>query len=271
MPEDPRTTVKFPKVVPVEARPRPTDDGAGSPGRSSSQPSAAPEWYDDPPTLRANQVAITVLEATGSPDRTLLTVIVGMNAGQVFTLDRDESVIGRAREAHVHLDEVGVSRKHARILRTADGRHILEDLGSSNGTFVAARRVERVDLANGDRVQIGPAVVLRFGLIAADEEALARQLYEGSTRDALTQIYNRKYVTERLAAEVAYAHRHRTRLSVILFDVDHFKRVNDSFGHAAGDSGAPRPRGADPEDDPPRTARPVTVDKGHLGPYLGDM
>ena len=97
------------------------------------------------------------------------------------------------------------------------------------------RKVDRADLATGDRVQVGPAFVLRFGVIAADEAALARQLYEGSTRDAMTQLYNRKYASERLAAEVAYAHRHDTVVGVILFDIDHFKRVNDSFGHAAGD------------------------------------
>jgi len=64
---------------------------------------------------------------------------------------------------------------------------------------------------------------------------LAHKLYEGSTRDALTGLYNRKYAGERLAAEVAYAHRHGTLLSLVLFDLDYFKRVNDSFGHLAGD------------------------------------
>ena len=84
-------------------------------------------------------------------------------------------------------------------------------------------------------MQIGPALVLRFGFIAADEEALARQLYEASTRDGLTRLYNRKYATRRLAEEFAYAQRHGTPLGVALFDLDHFKRVNDTFGHQAGD------------------------------------
>jgi diguanylate cyclase (GGDEF)-like protein len=78
--------------------------------------------------------------------------------------------------------------------------------------------------------------VLRFGLAAPDEEALARQLYESSTRDALTRLYNRQYVSDRLTAEIAYAQRHQTQVSVLLFDIDHFKRTNDSFGHAAGDA-----------------------------------
>jgi two-component system cell cycle response regulator len=75
-----------------------------------------------------------------------------------------------------------------------------------------------------------------LSFIAADEEALARKLYEGSTRDAMTGLDNRKYAAERLAAEVAYAHRHDTLLSPALFDIDHFKRVNGGFGHPAGDA-----------------------------------
>jgi diguanylate cyclase (GGDEF)-like protein len=179
------------------------------------------------------QVAIAVPAVATSA---LLTVLAGLHAGQVFTIDRDEMSIGRGHDADVRIDDVGTSRKHARILRTAGQRYILEDLGSTNGIFVNGRRGERVDLADGDRIQIGPALVFRFGLIAPDEQALARQLYEGSTRDGLTRVFNRKYAGERLATEVAYAHRHRTLLGVVLFDLDHFKRVNDSFGHQAGDA-----------------------------------
>jgi diguanylate cyclase (GGDEF)-like protein len=233
MPEEPRSTVKFPRVLPVEAPPASPPQSPVSNDRLS-QPSAPPAWSEDPPTIRGIQVALPAPAA--SPTNRVLTVLLGVNAGQVFTLDRDETLIGRGRDANIVIDEVGISRRHARIRRADGGRHILEDLDSTNGVFVNSRRVERADLADGDRIQVGPAVLLRFGLVAADEEALARQLYEGATRDALTRLYNRKYATERLGAEVAYAHRHATPLSVILFDIDHFKRVNDTFGHAAGDA-----------------------------------
>jgi diguanylate cyclase (GGDEF)-like protein len=78
-------------------------------------------------------------------------------------------------------------------------------------------------------------VVLRFAIIDEAEEQLAHQLYEASTKDALTKVYNRKYFVERLAAEVAYAHRHKTHLAIVLVDLDHFKKVNDTYGHLAGD------------------------------------
>jgi diguanylate cyclase (GGDEF)-like protein len=168
-------------------------------------------------------------------DRAILTVLTGVNAGQVFRLDTDETIIGRGREAHVRVDDVGISRKHTRVVRSQDGRYFVEDLGSTNGTFVAARRVDRFELRPGDRVQVGPNVLLRFSVIDATEEELARQLFEASTRDALTRVFNRKYFVERLAGEIAYAHRHKTSLSVILFDLDHFKAMNDTHGHLAGD------------------------------------
>jgi diguanylate cyclase (GGDEF)-like protein len=240
MPDDPRATVKFPKVAPLSpasGEPSPVAPSARppvEPSRPAPSPgSNPPEWYEDPPTIRT-QVAVPALVAPPTEGRASLTVLAGLNAGQVFTLDRDETIVGRGRDVAVRIDDTGISRKHARIRRT-EGRYVFEDLGSTNGVFVNGRRVERIDLANGDRVQVGPSLVLRFALIAADEEALARRLYESSTRDGLTQLYNRKYASERLSAEVAYAARHGTLLAVIMLDIDHFKSVNDSFGHQAGD------------------------------------
>jgi diguanylate cyclase (GGDEF)-like protein len=198
--------------------------------------SLPPEWLDeDVPTSPATESQIALSPANSAKDRALLTMLSGLTAGQVFRLDKSETFIGRARDAGVRVEDVGISRRHARIVRTQEGRFVLEDLGSKNGVFVNGRRVDRAELATSDRVQIGPSAILRFALLDAAEEDLALRLYESSTRDALTRAFNRKYLAERLAAEVAYAHRHETRLSVIMFDLDHFKRVNDTSGHMAGD------------------------------------
>lgn len=54
-------------------------------------------------------------------------------------------------------------------------------------------------------------------------------------RDPLTGVYNRAALNETLAREVELAHRHKNELSLIVIDIDHFKRINDTFGHSAGD------------------------------------
>jgi diguanylate cyclase (GGDEF)-like protein len=246
-PDDRHSTVKFPAVkeVVVSELPAPPDESVSSPSsfpssRNSSiprQPSYIdPEWVDaETSVTRPTETSLEAHPAVIQHDRALLTVLTGLNAGQVFTLDSDETTIGRGREAQIRVEDVGISRTHSRILRTMDGKFHLEDLSSTNGTFVGGRRIERSELQTGDRLQIGPNVVLRFAILDEAEEQLAHQLYEASTKDALTKAYNRKYFIERLAAEIAYAQRHLSPLSVVLFDLDHFKKVNDTYGHLAGD------------------------------------
>ena len=222
-------THKFPKVaLPV---PGAKSSPLPIPGSESGFPSD-----DEVKTLRMDIPVAMHGEASKTALPTVLMTLNGLNAGQVFTVVDSETTLGRGKEAQVRIDDVGISREHARIVRSPDGRHVLEDLNSTNGVFVNRRRVERAVLANGDRIQMGPAVVLRYGLVDTDELALARQLYETSTRDPLTGAYNRRYLTERLTAEVAYAHRHRARLSLVLLDLDHFKQINDRHGHLAGDA-----------------------------------
>lgn len=172
---------------------------------------------------------------SGTKDRATLTVLTGFSAGQVYALDGMEHVIGRGTEADIWVEDGGVSRRHARIKCRSDGRYFIEDLGSTNGTFVGTARVDVSEIRPGDRLQVGPHVTLRFAITDDAEEELQRRLYESSTRDALTRVYNRKYFTERLTAEVAYSRRHRVKLAVLMLDLDDFKATNDTYGHLAGD------------------------------------
>ena len=135
----------------------------------------------------------------------------------------------------MRLDDAGASRLHARIIPTDGGVYMLEDMGSLNGTYVDGVRIERTELRSGARINIGPNVVVTFAIMDAQAEKLAHQLYESSVRDPLTRAFNRRYLLERLTSEIAYGQRHRTPLGLILFDLDNFKRINDTHGHLVGD------------------------------------
>jgi two-component system cell cycle response regulator len=192
--------------------------------------------FDATGEVRTTETEVVIAPPSSLGSRPMLTLLSGVNAGQLFAIERAETVLGRAREAWVRLDDVGISRRHARIVRTGPAAFEIEDLDSTNGVYVNGERVSRASLTPGDQVQVGSEVILRFSMVDAAEEALARQLFESSTRDALTGAWNRKYLAGRLAAEVAYAERHRARLALLLFDLDHFKNINDKHGHVAGDA-----------------------------------
>jgi two-component system cell cycle response regulator len=175
--------------------------------------------------------------APAAKDRALLVLLTGIHAGQVHRLDeRAPSVLGRSSDSDIIVDDAGVSRSHARLTKNAE-TWTFEDLGATNGSFVGGRRVRgSTELRPGDRIQLGPNVVFRFSVTDESEAELQQKLFDSSTRDGLTQLYNRRYFDERLVAEIAYARRHATPLCLIMMDVDRFKAINDSLGHLVGDS-----------------------------------
>jgi len=170
-------------------------------------------------------------------NRGVLTMTAGPDIGRVISLAPGESpTFGRSEECAQVFNDGGLSRVHARVVWVA-GAHLVEDLGSTNGTFVNDQRIAAPTvLRDGDRVQFGSNIVFRFSLASAEEEANLRRVYESSTRDGLTGLFTRKHLEERLDAEIAFALRHTAPLAVLMLDVDHFKRVNDTYGHPGGDA-----------------------------------
>jgi two-component system, cell cycle response regulator len=208
-----------------------------SPSSSDAQHGAADLAHSMIPTEMPQPTTerrIAVVQG-GEAQRAVLTVLTGMNAGQVFSLNEPEVVIGRGESAKVWLEDGGVSRAHARIVREG-GRYYVEDLGSTNKTFLRGNAIAREQLQSGDRIQVGPHMVVAFAIIDNVEEELRHRLYEASTRDGLTRVYNRQFLLERLRAEIAYARRHNTKLSVVMLDLDSFKSLNDTYGHLVGDN-----------------------------------
>jgi two-component system cell cycle response regulator len=192
------------------------------------------EWEDEESSTRTD-VTIPIPIPVATKRRALLTVVSGPGTGRVFSVREDQTVLGRGKETHVRLEDPGASREHARIVVTEDGRYLVEDMHSTNGTFVDGRRIERVQLQSGDRINVGPNVVVSFSILDAQAQRITEQIYESSVRDALTRAFNRRYLIDRLASEMAYVKRHGSHLGLVMFDLDFFKRVNDTRGHLAGD------------------------------------
>jgi two-component system cell cycle response regulator len=143
--------------------------------------------------------------------------------------------LGRDESCQFVLDELGVSRHHATLIRTSEGWDLLDE-GSTNGTFVNDHSIERISLKDGDRIELGPNCGLSFGRAAREQVDMAQKLYQSAKLDALTLVFNRATFFERLQQEMAFSQRQGTPFGLLLFDIDHFKSVNDTHGHPAGDA-----------------------------------
>jgi two-component system, cell cycle response regulator len=162
-----------------------------------------------------------------------LVVIYGLELGRKYNLDTTNVVIGRSSKSEIQIDQESVSRNHAKIINTGKSI-ILRDLGSTNGTYVNDQLIDEYVLRDGDFVKIG-RTIFKFLSGGNIENAYHEEIYRLTTVDGLTQVYNRRYFLEQLEREVSRAKRYRRELSLILFDIDHFKLINDNYGHLAGD------------------------------------
>ena len=154
--------------------------------------------------------------------------------GKRFVLEQNTMRVGRGTDNHIVLDGDSVSRRHAHFERRNDTWYAVDD-GSTNGTYVNERQIpEGVQLRNNDRIQVGPTI-FKY-LTGADAEAkYYEEIYRMTIVDGLTQIHNKRYLFEALERELIRARRHSRALSLVMFDIDFFKRINDQCGHLAGD------------------------------------
>jgi two-component system cell cycle response regulator len=176
----------------------------------------------------------------GEGNAAYLVVLAGSNVGEMYKVEKDRTVMGRAETADIRLFDEGISREHAQVVQEpgpegAGTQNILEDLGSTNGTFCNGTRVQRQVLGDGDKILLGSTTILKFSYQDKLDEMFQRQMSESALRDGLTKAFNKRYFSERLESEYLYAVRHETPMSLMFLDIDHFKHINDVHGHPAGD------------------------------------
>lgn len=154
--------------------------------------------------------------------------------GKRFVLDQKAVRVGRGADNQIVLDGDSVSRRHCRFERRSDSWSVVDD-GSTNGTYVNDDHIASESrLANGDRVKVGPTI-FKFLSGTDVESQYHEEIYRMTIIDGLTQAYNKRYLNEALDREIIRARRHARNLSLLMFDIDRFKLINDEHGHLAGD------------------------------------
>jgi two-component system, cell cycle response regulator len=174
-------------------------------------------------------------EPTGDSRVPAVIVYDGDEIGGLHSLTKDETIIGRTAACDIVIPESRVSRRHAVIRRVKPGADDFEvvDLGSTNGTFVDGERVERLALEPGSKVAIGGRV-LKFELLDKTDVAYQSRIVQMIHLDELTGLLTKRSLFRALEVELVRTERYEHPLSVLMMDLDHFKLVNDTYGHLVG-------------------------------------
>lgn len=188
----------------------------------------------DDKTIIAESPNLTILQGGPKRKNACLVQYSGAKLGKRYPLTETQNVVGRSPTVQVIINEASVSRQHARFLLVGDGVTV-EDMGSSNGTFVNDVRAEGAALLkDGDIVRLG-TVLLKFFAHDNVDSIMHDKIYRMATIDAGTQIFNKQYLLDALESEFKFSKTYARELSIIIYDLDHFKPVNDTYGHNAGD------------------------------------
>jgi two-component system cell cycle response regulator len=194
-------------------------------------------WNAGQPLTDTIEIRQAPLSAQAKPEKPCLVQLAGPSLGRKFLLEENETLIGRDEDCTIVLEMESVSRRHCRLLASEDGVAIADE-GSTNGTFLNGTEVGgQTPLHTGDLIKIGVAI---FKFLGAEgqggiEAHYHDEMYRLTVLDSLTQLYNKRYATDFLEREASRSIRYERPLSLVLFDIDHFKLINDKRGHPAGD------------------------------------
>ncbi len=163
-----------------------------------------------------------------------LVIISGKPLGKSFYLNKPNMILGRDLAVDISLGETAISRKHTEFVTTTEGT-VCKDLSSTNGTFVNDAKIEQIDLKDGDLIRCGNTI-LKFLKEGKIENIHYGKMYELASTDDLTGALNKKAISEVINEEFARSQSNNIALTLLMLDIDHFKKINDQFGHLAGDN-----------------------------------
>lgn len=188
----------------------------------------------DSSTTQRRVVRPHAYDARNAPSTSAcLVVLQGQRLGQRIDIGEQPLIIGRSPECEFHIMERSISRQHSRIWRDPTGYRI-KDLDSTNKTLLNDQPIIEAELRDGDHITIGNCV-LKFMDRTSVEARYHEEIYQLATVDPLTGLYNRRQFLELLEKELARSANHARPLTLLIIDLDHFKLINDRYGHPAGD------------------------------------
>lgn len=177
--------------------------------------------------------SIDNLERKGEREPYLI-IIGGHHVGKLYHLEMGEMVAGRSPECDIWIEDNMISRKHFTIRRD-DKEMTIKDLKSTNGTYLNNKRITTATLNAGDKIQISKETIIQFDYFDENRRVSEKKRYEMGVKDPVTNTFNKSYFLQRISDEFSYSFRQNIALSLIMFDIDHFKLINDNHGHLAGD------------------------------------
>ena len=187
----------------------------------------------------SDETIITSIESLGkkteSEKKPYLTCIKGAMLGQIYPIDKTDVFVGRSTDCEICVPDSTISRRHFKIIQKNPHTLFVEDLKSTNGTYVNGNRVEKAKIKEGDKIQISRNTILELHYLDDTESLSEKQRYEMGVLDPLTNVYNKRFLLERLNDEFHFAKRRKDFLSVVMIDIDYFKKINDTYGHLVGD------------------------------------
>jgi diguanylate cyclase (GGDEF)-like protein len=194
------------------------------------------DQFEKTAILKGDSETLKVEREKAKAANACLILIRGTPQGKRFEIVKDSMFIGRDITAEISITDNNISRKHAEIKKLPDGAVGVRDNQSTNGTFVNEKKIgtDPVPLKKEDMIKLGNTI-LKYLPAGELEIYFYGSLEDAAHTDALTKVYNKGYIMEALEAEFKRARALHHDFSLVIIDLDHFKKINDTHGHDAGD------------------------------------